>query len=86
MQRTIFDGAKMHVLTTQDVSADLENARLQRQIEPGKNARHVGTIPGPIAAAWAKECGCAVGTAGFAEHVRVKLMSGEYSKLLVHGY
>lgn len=76
------DGDKTTILRTQDVSADLKRiAMLRDNIRPGAELRHVGSVPMVIAETWARECGAAIGTAEFAEHVKGKLMSGEFSKL-----
>lgn len=48
--------------------------------------RHVGQIPFVVVEMWVKESGLKIGSREFAEYVKKKLMSGEFSKLMVHGY
>lgn len=45
--------------------------------------RYVGSIPVLIANQWSAECGAAIGTREFAEYVEKKLLSSDFSKLVV---
>jgi len=47
--------------------------------------RKVGSVPLVVAEEWARECGAAVGTREFAEHVKKKLMDGDFSAFRVKG-
>ncbi len=64
---TIFDGVKM--------VGEVENATRDRH-----GRLYLGSIDPITAANWAKECGHAIGTRGFADFAKKKLMSGEFSK------
>ena len=48
--------------------------------------RHVGSLPFVVVEKWIKESGLKLGSPEFSEYVKGKLLSGEYSKLIVHGY
>lgn len=86
MEKTIFENGKMIIRRTADVQSDLDAIPVMRDARPGENFRHVGSIPEIVAEQWAKDCGHAIGTAGFAEYVKRQLTSGDFSKLIVHGY
>ncbi len=79
---------KLIVSRSQDVSAILDFNK-EKQID-GHNRksdmRHVGSLPFVIVEKWVKESGLKIGSPEFAEYVKGKLLSGEYSKLIVHGY
>ena len=72
----------------QDVQAILDYNK-EKQIAgtvAGGEMRHVGQVPFVVVEAWLRESGLKLGSKEFAEYVKKKLMSGEFSKLLVHGY
>lgn len=79
---------KVVVSRSQDVQAILDYNK-EKQIAGTKahsEMRHVGQIPFVVVEMWLRESGLKLGSQEFAEYVKKKLMSGEYSKLLVHGY
>ena len=84
------DDGKLTIHKTQDVQALLDRNKAEADVASNglgdANFRKVGSIPMVLAETWAKECGCAVGTPGFAAHVKTKLMDGDYAKLRVMGY
>ena len=87
MQTTTVQDGKLILKRTEDVSADIERAKfLSETHRAGGDMRLAGTIPGVIAEQWAIECGAAIGTQEFAEYVRGKLLSGEFSKFVVKGF
>jgi hypothetical protein len=79
---------KLIVSRSQDVSAILDFNK-EKQID-GHNRksdmRHVTSIPFVVAEMWLKESGLKLGSPEFSEYVKGKLLSGDYSKLMVHGY
>ena len=84
------DDGKLIINRSQDVQALLDRNKAEADVAAGSvghaGFRKVGSVPLVLAETWAKECGFAVGTQGFAAHVKTKLMDGSYSKLLVKGY
>lgn len=48
--------------------------------------RLAGSVPFVIAEMWSRECGAKIGSREFAEYVKKKLMSGDFSKLIANGY
>ena len=48
--------------------------------------RLAGRIPFVVVEIWLKESGLKLGSQEFAEYVKKKLMSGEFSKLIANGY
>ena len=79
---------KVVVKRSQDIQRILDWNK-ERNIE-GHNRnsdfRHAGRIPFVIAEMWSRECGAKIGSQEFAEYVKKKLMSGEFSKLIANGY
>jgi len=73
---------------SQDVQAILDWNK-ERNIE-GHNRRSdmrlAGRIPFVVVEMWMKESGLRFGSPEFAEYVKKKLMSGEFSKLIANGY
>ena len=47
-------------------------------------SRYIGSVDPITASNWAKECGYAIGTKGFAAYAKKKLLSGEFSKYAVN--
>lgn len=85
------EDGKVHIKTTENVAPIFDAVKDQRDMYAElprftQNNRYVGTIPGTLAAQWAMECKSAPGTAEFLEYVKKKLLSGDYSKLIVQGY
>jgi hypothetical protein len=62
----------------------LEGIHDARELAPGKNMRHIGSIPMVLAARWAKECGAGIGTAEFAAYAKKKLQDSDWAELRVH--
>lgn len=79
---------KVVVKRTQDVQAILDHNKELQMDGPNKKSdmRHVGSIPFVVLEMWIKESGLKLGSREFAEYVKKKLLSGEYNKLLIHGY
>lgn len=79
---------KVVVSRSQDVQAILDYNK-EKQIAGTKahsEMRHVGQIPFVVVEMWLRESGLKLGSQEFAQYVKKKLMSGDYSKLIVHGY
>lgn len=79
---------KVVVSRSQDVQAILDYNK-EKQIAGTKahsEMRHVGQIPFVVVEMWLRESGLKLGSQEFTEYVKKKLMSGDYSKLIVHGY
>lgn len=79
---------KVVISRSQDVQAILDYNK-EKQIAgtvAGGEMRHVGQVPFVVVEAWLRESGLKLGSKEFAEYVKKKLVSGEFSKLLVHGY
>lgn len=82
------EGDKVVINRSQDVQSILDYNK-EKQIAgsvAGGEMRHVGQVPFVVVEGWLRESGLKLGSKEFAEYVKKKLMSGEYSKLLVHGY
>ena len=73
---------------SQDVQTILDWNK-ERNIE-GHNRRSdmrlAGRVPFVVVEMWMKESGLKLGSPEFAEYVKKKLMSGEFSKLIANGY
>jgi hypothetical protein len=79
---------KVVVSRSQDVQAILDYNK-EKQIAGTKahsEMRHVGQIPFVVVEMWLRESGLKLGSQEFAQYVKKKLMSGDFSKLIVHGY
>ena len=79
---------KVVVKRSQDIQKILDFNK-ERNID-GHNRksdmRLAGSIPFVVAEMWSRECGDKSGSQEFAEYVKKKLMSGEFSKLIANGY
>ncbi len=79
---------KVVVNRQQDIQRILDFNR-ERNID-GHNKksdmRLVGSIPFVVVELWLQESGLKLGSQEFAEYVKKKLMSGEFSKLIANGY
>ena len=89
VQTRYFDeDGKVIINRTQDVQ-DILDFNKERNID-GHNRksdmRMVGSIPFVVIEMWMKECGAKLGSQEFNEYVKKKLTSGEFSKLIAHGY
>jgi hypothetical protein len=79
---------KVVVKRSQDVQAILDFNK-ERNIDghkKGSDMRLVGSIPFAIVEIWLRESNTKIGSPEFAEYVKKKLMSGDYSKLIANGY
>lgn len=79
---------KIHVKRTQDVQKILDWNK-ETQIaghSSGAEYRHVGTIPFVVIEMWLKESKLKLGSREFQEYVKKKLLSGDFNKLIAHGY
>lgn len=79
---------KVIVTRSQDVQAILDHAK-EKQINghnPKSDMRHVMSVPFVVVEMWMQESGTSFGSHEFAEYAKKKLLSGDYSKLMVHGY
>jgi len=79
---------KVVISRTQDVQSILDYNK-EKQIAgtvARSDMRHVGQIPFVVVEKWMSESGLKLGSKEFAEYVKKKLLSGDYAKLLVHGY
>lgn len=90
VERAIEQDGKLIVARSQDVQALLDSNNELSMSAPSAHGdakfRLAGRIPLVIAEQWAEECGCAIGTPGFADHVRRKLADGDFAKLRVKGF
>ena len=79
---------KLIIRRSQDVQRILDFNK-ERNID-GHNRksdmRLAGSIPFVVAEMWAKECGAKIGSQDFLAHVKKKLLSGDFSKLVANGY
>jgi hypothetical protein len=87
--RVVHDDRKLTIVKTQNVDEALkaidglrENTR--KNSGPGRG-RHVGSVPVVLALAWAKEWGCAPGSAEWNRLAAARLRSDEFFRLRVHG-
>jgi hypothetical protein len=82
------EDGKVIVNRQQDIQHILDFNK-ERNIE-GHNRksdmRLAGSIPFVVVEMWLKESGAKLGSQEFAEYVKKKLMSGEFSKLIANGY
>jgi len=82
------EDGKVHVSRTQDIQRILDFNK-ERNIEghdPKSDMRLAGSIPFVVVEMWIKESGLKLGSKEFAEYVKKKLMSGDFSKLIANGY
>jgi hypothetical protein len=85
------DGNKLHIRQRQTGLESFldENAALATvapEAHGDAKFRLAGRIPMVIAQTWAKECGAAIGTQEFGQHVKRKLADGTFAKLRVKGF
>jgi hypothetical protein len=82
------EGDKVVVSRSQDVQAILDFNK-ERNIDghkKGSDMRLVGSVPFVVVEMWLRESGLKLGSQEFAEYVKKKLMSGDFSKLIANGY
>ena len=82
------EDGKVVISRSQDVQSILDYNK-EKQIAgtvSGGEMRHVGQVPFVVVEAWLRESGLKLGSQEFAGYVKKKLMSNEFSKLIVHGY
>jgi len=81
---------KVYIKQVEDVQPLLDaNGRLRSiydELPRGRTNRLAGRIPGTVAANWAKECGHAIGTKGFAEYAKKKLLDSDFQKLRIEKF
>lgn len=81
---------KLTFTRSQDVQTLIDRNRAEAEFMPSMHGqaavRKVGSIPLVVAEEWARECGCAVGTAGFADHVKRKLADGDFAAFRIKGF
>ena len=84
----ITEDDKLIINRSQDIQRILDFNK-ERNIE-GHNRksdmRLAGSIPFVVVEMWIRESGLKLGSQEFAEYVKKKLMSGEFSKLIANGY
>jgi|TARA_B110000503_G_C7011742_1_gene356004 hypothetical protein len=82
------EDGKVVVKRSQDVShiLDFNKSKQSDGHNRKSDLRHVGQIPFVVAEQWMKECGCKLGSPEYLEYVKKKLLSGDYNKLIIHGY
>ena len=89
-ERMIEQDGKLIISRNQDVSALIDDNYQLSTIAPSAHGdakfRLAGRIPFVVAEQWAAECGCGIGTQGFADHVKKKLADGDFAKLRVKGF
>ena len=79
---------KVVVNRHQDIQ-DILDFNKERNIDGhkvGSDMRLAGSIPFVVIEMWMKESGLKLGSLEFAEYVKKKLLSGEFSKLLANGF
>tara|TARA_R110000744_G_scaffold134534_1_gene243575 strand:- start:41 stop:322 length:282 start_codon:yes stop_codon:yes gene_type:complete len=79
---------KVFISRSQDVQAILDYNKEKQINGYNKNSefRHVCGIPFVEVEKWLHESGLQLGSKEFAEYIKKKIISGDYSKLMVHGY
>lgn len=79
---------KVVISRFQDVQSILDFNREKQMDGPvaGSDLRHVCQIPFVELEKWLHESGLRLGSVEFAEYIKKKIISGDYSKLVVHGY
>ena len=75
---------------TQDVAGIIEQNKIEADILPSMHGdaaiRKVGSVPMVVAEEWARECGCAIGTTGFMDHLKRKLADGDFAAFRIKGF
>jgi hypothetical protein len=89
-ERMVEQDGKLIIQRSQEVKALLDDNHELSMTAPSAHGdakfRLAGRIPLVIAEQWSAECGEAIGTQGFAAHVRRKLADGDFAKLRVKGF
>lgn len=84
------DGKLILTRTQHDLDKFLDENRDLADASPSMHGharwRLAARIPAVQAEVWAAECGCAIGTPGFLEYAKKKLMDGDYARLRVKGF
>jgi hypothetical protein len=85
------DGGKLHIRQRQaGLESFLDENAAMAATAPSAHGdakfRLAGRIPMVIAETWARECGAAIGTQEFGQHVKRKLADGTFAKLRVKGF
>jgi len=83
------EDGKIIIQRKQDVQLILDANKEQHNngYKPNTFGRHVGRIPFVVLEQWLKESGkTRITDPEFQEYIKKKLMGGDFTKLLVHGY
>lgn len=82
-ERVVTEDGVVRFIKTQNAEPLITaiRARMDQPDNKRANMRYLGSIPMVLAQTWARECGFAIGTKGFQEYARKKLMDGEFAKL-----
>lgn len=90
VEKSVEADGKLTFTRSQNVQSLIDRNRAEAEILPSMHGqaavRKVGSIPLVVAEGWARECGCAVGTAGFADHVKRKLADGDFAAFRIKGF
>jgi len=90
MERMIEEDGNLTISRSQDVSSLIDSNADLATTAPAAfghaKYRLAGRIPLVVAEQWSRECGEAIGTQGFAAHVKRKLADGDFAKLRVKGF
>lgn len=89
-ERMIEQDGQLIINRHQEVSGLLDANQALAEVAPSSHGdaafRLVGRIPLVVAEMWAAECGEAIGSQGFAAHVKRKLADGDFARLRVKGF
>lgn len=79
---------KIIVSRSQDVTRILDFNREKQADGPNVRSgfRHVAGVPFIVLEQWLMDSGLKFGSPEFNEYMKKQVISGDYSKLLVHGY
>lgn len=77
------EDGKLILRRSQDVTDLIRWNKFEAENAPSMRGqaavRKIGSIPLVVAEDWSRECGYPIGTSGFADYARRKLMSGEFA-------
>ena len=73
-----------------DAEPVMEGVKALHEASSGRagpaGARYLGSIDPITAANWRRECGYAIGTKGFADYAKKKIMDGEFARFRAGAY
>jgi hypothetical protein len=88
-EKIVEEDGKIQIVREQDCAGLLKTLKKMRELAPRHSGqdrtRWVGSIPLVMAEEWSRECGAAIGTKEFAQHIKKKLADPDYKNLLVRG-